>query len=195
MLTKTAALAVAAGALALLAAACSSSPPKAAQAASTHSASASSTPTANPTPQLTDPNGETCPSLDSAGYCGDDDPLTCSTVVDDTGYKNGPLTELRAIAFLDAVLGADLVNVTSGNASNSDLRLLDAMASDMENYHGSKLSDDAEQFYSDEQSYNPGGTDFGPEDTSYATAMEGDILTLDKDCPGAVSLGKQMLNG
>jgi Protein of unknown function (DUF2510) len=160
-----------------------------------NSAVAASASSAAPAPQFTDPNGETCPSLDSAGYCGYDDPLTCSTVVDDTGWNSGPLTERRAIAILDAVLDADLANVTSGNASNSDLRLLDGMAIDMQNYQGSTLSDDAEQFYQDEQSYNPGQTDFGPEDTSYATAMEGDILTLDKDCPGAVSLGKQMVNG
>jgi hypothetical protein len=38
------------------------------------------------------------------------------------------------------------------------------------------------------------GTDFGPEDTSYATAMEGDILTLTKDCPGAFRMSQQMLH-
>jgi hypothetical protein len=91
------------------------------------------------------------------------------------------------------VLTDDALNLSSGNASNDDLRLLDEMASElMGPTPGSQLATDATQFVTDEQSYNPGGTDFGPEDTSYATSMEGDILTLDKDCPEAVHLAKQM---
>ena len=167
----------------------SASPGNSAVAASASSAAAA------PAPQQTDPNGQTCGSLDSLGYCPGDDPMACSTVVDPTGYNNGPLTAERAIAFLDAVLDTDAVNVTDGNASNDDLRLLDEMASELTGpTPGSKLASDASQFVTDEESYNPGQTDFGPEDTSYAIAMEGDILTLDKDCPGAVSLGKQMLS-
>ncbi|MGH3229178.1 MAG: hypothetical protein ACRDOA_11465 [Streptosporangiaceae bacterium] len=118
--------------------------------------------------------------------------LSCSTVIDSTGWNNGPLTEVRAIAIASEVLVADAVNLSAGNASNSDLRLLDAMALEMQNYSGSKLADDANQFASDENSYNPGQTDFGPEDTSYATAMEGDILTLVKDCPSSAVLRTQM---
>jgi hypothetical protein len=151
-------------------------------------------PVASPAPQAaTNPNGETCPALDSAGYCPGYDPIACSTIVDSTGYENGPLSAERALAFMDVVLTTDALNLSSGNASNDDLPLLDEMASELTGpTPGSQLATDATQFASDEQSYNPGGTDFGPEDTSYATAMEGDILALDKDCPGAVHMGQQM---
>lgn len=194
MKTRTAALGLAL-ALSLGLAACGSASP----ATSSHPATAQtsapspSSPAPQAAPQVTDPNGQTCPALDSAGYCPGYDPMACSTIVDPTGYENGPLSVERAIAFLDVVLTDDALNLSSGNASNDDLRLLDEMASElMGPTLGSKLATDATQFVTDEQSYNPGQTDFGPEDTSYATAMEGDILTLDKDCPGAVHMAQQM---
>src|ERR1700688_3614643 len=40
------------------------------------SASAKASPTATPTPELTDPNGQQCVSYDSTGYCPGDDPTT-----------------------------------------------------------------------------------------------------------------------
>jgi hypothetical protein len=161
--------------------------PAPAQPAPSHSALASPAAPAASTPPASTPP----PAAPAAPA----NTLSCSTVVDDTGYKNGPLTAERTIAFLNTVLTTDAVNLSSGNASNDDLRLLDEMATELQNYSGTKLADDASQFVSDEQSYNPGQTDFGPEDTSYATAMEGGILTLDKDCPGAVSMAQQMLHG
>lgn len=130
-MNRTAALAAGAAALALVAlTACGGSPaPKAASPAST---SASSMPVASPAPQAaTDPNGETCPALDSAGYCPGYDPIACSTIVDSTGYENGPLSAERAIAFMDVVLTTDALNLSSGNASNDDLLLLDEMASEL----------------------------------------------------------------
>jgi hypothetical protein len=164
-------------------------------AARTSAPASTSAPAAPASPQFTDPNGETCPAADSLGYCGDDDPnppLACSTVIDPTGWSNGPLTENRAVAIVSAVLVTDGVNLTTGNASNTDLRLLDGETTAMANFSGSQLATDASQFVSDEQSFNPGQTDFGPTDTSYATAMEGDILTLVKDCPGSAALRTQM---
>ena len=43
------------------------------------------------------------------------------------------------------------------------------LATDMENYTGSKLSDDASQYASDEQSYAQPGPSGDPENTAYAT--------------------------
>jgi hypothetical protein len=151
--------------------------------------------TASPVPQVTDANGETCSSFDSTGYCPGDDPLTCTTVLDPTGWNNGPLNEERAIGVLSATLIADGTAILTGNASNSDLRLLDEVALDMKNQSGDQLATDSSQFAEDEDSYNPGQTDFGPEDTSYSEALEKDVLTLVKDCPHAYKLGQQMLNG
>lgn len=76
--------------------------------------------------------------------------------MDSTGYQNGPLSAERAIAFLDLVLTTDALNLSSGNATNDDLRLLDEMASELTGpTPGSQLATDATQFVSDEQLYNP----------------------------------------
>jgi hypothetical protein len=121
--------------------------------------------------------------------------LACSTVIDETGWSNGPLTAERAIAAVSAVFVTDGVNLQTGNPSNTDLNLLDSQAMALENYSGSQLADDANKFKNDENSYNPGQTDFGPADTAYATQMNGDILKLVADCPGSAALRDQMLHG
>jgi hypothetical protein len=147
---------------------------------------------APPSPQFTDPNGETCPAPDSLGYCGDDDPLACSTVIDATGWANGPLTELRAVAILSEYLISATPEIMSGTLDDSELTALGGVALDMKNYQGSQLSTDAGQFASDEQSYESPGPSGDPADTAYALPLEKDILILVKDCPAAQRLGQQM---
>jgi hypothetical protein len=73
----------------------------------------------------------------------------------------------------------------SGTPSSDDASILDAAALDLENYSGTRLADDASQFVSDEQSYNPSG----PVDSSYASAVQRDIRHLLRDCPGAMAEG------
>ena len=66
--------------------------------------------------------------------------------------------------------------------TDTDTTILTGAGQDLENYHGDKLADDGEQYYQDEQSYNPSG----PVDTSYASALVTDIGALEKDCPNAL---------
>ena len=158
-----------------------------------HSRSAA---TANP--QVTDAYGQACAALDNQGYCPGDDPsppLECSTVIDSTGWKNGPLTELRAIAFLAGYETHIAPAINAGTLDDTELHTLGGLALDMKNYTGSQLSDDASQFASDEESYSQPGPSGGPQDTAYALPMLKDILQLVKDCPGAYSLSKQMFGG
>lgn len=72
-----------------------------------------------------------------------------------------------------------------GTPSNDDTTILEAAALDLENYSGTQLANDASQFVSDEQNYNPSG----PVDDTYASAVQADIRTLLKDCPGAAAEG------
>ena len=122
-----------------------------------------------------------------------DNALACSTVIDDTGWKNGPLTELRAIAILSDYMTQRALPIIGGTLDDSELTVMGGLATDMENYSGSNLSDNASQYASDEQSYAQPGPSGDPENTAFATPMMKDILLLVKDCPGAYSLGKQML--
>ncbi len=166
---------------------------------STHSArAAAASPTAVAAPEVTDQAGQTCSAFDSTGYCPGDDPVTCDTVLDPTGWANGPLTEVRAIAIAAAVADTDFTGIIAGTLSNSELRLLDDAAYEMKYGSGNRtgqLGNDSLQFASDEVSFNPGQTDFGPEDTAYSESLTKDIVVLVKDCPHAYKLGKQMANG
>jgi hypothetical protein len=83
--------------------------------------------------------------------------------------------------------------IIGGTLDDSELTVMGGLATDMENYSGSNLSDNASQYASDEQSYAQQGPSGDPENTAFATPMMKDILLLVKDCPGAYSLGKQML--
>jgi hypothetical protein len=152
----------------------------------------------HPAPQVTDAEGVTCTAFDSTGFCPGDDPMTCDTVLDPTGWSNGPLTEVRAIGIAAAVADTDFTGIVEGTLSNTELHLLDFVASEI-NSSGVNTSDqlgqDSNQFASDESSFNPGGTDFGPEDTAYSEAMTKDIVVLVKDCPHAYKLGQQMAHG
>lgn len=143
---------------------------------------------------MTDPNGQQCDSLDSAGYCPGDDPPTCSTVLDPTGYNNGPLDVNRAIGFLTAMLLFDGIgNITDGTPSADDAQILDNMAAEFGGIgQGDKLADDASQFASDEQSYDPDNP--SSVDLAYAHPLISDILALQRDCPAGEQLGIQMLH-
>lgn len=117
--------------------------------------------------------------------------LACSTVLDPTGYNNGPLATNIAIAYLtDMELTDGVANIPAGTPSSADTNILDSMATELENYSGNKLSADAEQFSEDEQDYNPDS----PVDTSYAQPLLQDIIALEKDCPQGTVLGEHWRN-
>jgi hypothetical protein len=117
--------------------------------------------------------------------------LTCATVVDSTGYQNGPLTTNIAVAFLtDMELTDGVASIPAGTPSSDDTNILNTMATELANYSGSQLSTDAEQFSQDEQGYNPDG----PVDTSYAQPLDQDIIALERDCPQGTTLGEQWRN-
>ena len=118
--------------------------------------------------------------------------LKCHSVVDPTGYKNGPLTTDLAIAFLTKLqLAADAASIPRGKPTRAVTRTLDVMAVELMGYSGSKLSDDAQAFAVAEENYNPDG----PVDTSYVKRMSGDILALQRDCPAGARLGRQWRAG
>lgn len=118
--------------------------------------------------------------------------LKCRSVVDSTGYKNGPLTTDLAIAFLTKLqLAADAATIPSGRPTHAVTRTLDVMAVELMGYSGSKLSDDAQAFAVAEENYDPDG----PVDASYAHPMSGDILALERDCPAGMRLGRRWRDG
>jgi predicted small lipoprotein YifL len=115
--------------------------------------------------------------------------LTCSTVVDQggNGLTGTNLTAQHVIADLETMLLADGIRnlEPGGTPSADDATILDATALDLENYSGTQLANDASQFVSDEQNYDPSG----PVDDTYATVVQADIRALLKDCPGAAAEG------
>jgi hypothetical protein len=114
--------------------------------------------------------------------------LRCGSVVDSTGYKQGPLTTDLAVAFLTHLqLTGGAADIPSGRPTSADTSTLDTMAVELMGYSGSRLSDDAEAFAVAELNYNPGG----PVDTSYAQGLDTDILALQRDCPDGMRLGAQ----
>ena len=118
--------------------------------------------------------------------------LKCRSVVDSTGYKNGPLTTDLAIAFLTKTqLAADAASIPRGRPTHAVTRTLDVMAVELMGYSGSKLSDDAQAFAVAEENYDPDG----PVDTSYARPMSRDILALERDCPAGMRLGRRWRDG
>ncbi|HXL87457.1 MAG TPA: hypothetical protein VN969_00495 [Streptosporangiaceae bacterium] len=112
--------------------------------------------------------------------------LTCSTVLDPHGYDNGPLTTNTAIGYLTYLqLTRWAANIPKGTPGETDINILVTMAGELENYSGSSLSTDAEQFVLDEQGYNPDG----PIAVSYAQPLKNDISALMRDCPDGAKLG------
>jgi hypothetical protein len=114
--------------------------------------------------------------------------LRCGSVVDSTGYRQGPLTTDLAVAFLTRLqLTGGAADIPRGRPTSADTSTLDTMAVELMGYSGSRLSDDAEAFAVAELNYNPDG----PVDTSYARPLDTDILALQRDCPDGMRLGVQ----
>lgn len=168
---------------------------------STATAASASTPraaasTEAPAPaQQADPNGQQCPALDAGGYCPGYDPMSCTTVVDPAGYRNGPLDVNRAVAFLTVMLTEDgLVNIPAGTPSADDAQILDSMASVLTGpTPGSQLSTDAAQFSADELAYNPDNA--ASVNLAEAHPLISDIEALQHDCPAGLKEGAQMIAG
>lgn len=139
-----------------------------------------------------------CGSGTGPGAVGDGNPaspgvvLKCHSVVDSTGYKNGPLTADLAIASLIRMqLVSGAASIPRGRPTAADTSTLDIMAVELMGYSGSELSDDAQAFAVAEENYNPDG----PVDTSYARALNRDIVALGRDCPAGLRLGRQWRAG
>jgi hypothetical protein len=114
--------------------------------------------------------------------------LNCGRVVDPTGFQAGPLTVNRAVGLLaEMELDGGAASIPRGRPTYGDTSTLDIMSVELMGYSGSKLSDDAEAFARAELNYNPDG----PVETSYARPLEGDIATLERDCPDGIRLGRQ----
>jgi len=114
--------------------------------------------------------------------------LQCGSVLDPTGYKNGPLTTDLVVASLTQMqLAGGTVRIPRGRPTSSDTSTLDTMSVELMGYAGNKLSDDAEAFAVAEFNYDPEG----PVDDSYARPLEADIRALESDCPEGARLGRQ----
>jgi len=114
--------------------------------------------------------------------------LTCSTVVDSTGYRDGPLSVGLAIAELTEMQLTDgSVDIPRGRPSAADTNMLDTMSVELVGYSGNKLSSDATAFAIAEDNYNPEG----PVETAYVGPLDADISALQADCPAATALGQQ----
>jgi hypothetical protein len=132
--------------------------------------------------------------------------LTCTTVVaPDPSVDNLSVSGLesegfpaqlnaeQAIGLLEAMtIGDGLVNITAGTPNSFDTVILDAADMSLKNYSTSatKLGTDAQQYASDEESYNPDG----PVDASYAKQLLADITTLMGDCHGALKWAMRVLH-
>ena len=114
--------------------------------------------------------------------------LRCGSVVDPTGYEQGPLTTNLAVAFLTQLgLTGGTRDIPSGRPTSADTSTLDTMAVELMGYSGSRLSDDAEAFAVAEMNYDPAGQ----VDTSYVPQLDTEILALQRDCPDGTKLGAQ----
>jgi hypothetical protein len=120
-------------------------------------------------------------------------PLTCGTKVG-TSQAGTPLTVTQMIANLDAVFRTDTTALDQGIVSDNASNVLIGAAMGIGGYSGNKLSNDAAQFSQDEAAYNP-GPDPSEVNTSAATAMLGDILTLTADCPKAYKISQGLAGG
>lgn len=112
--------------------------------------------------------------------------LHCGSVVDSTGYRQGPLTASLAVASLTAMpLAGAPASVSGGPPAGAYATTLDTMAVELMGYSGTKLADDAQAFAASEVGYNPAG----PVDPSYARPLGEYIRALQRDCPGGARLG------
>ncbi len=122
-----------------------------------------------------------------AGHGGDAArTLHCGSVVDSTGYRQGPLTASLAVASLTAMpLAGAPAGISGARPTSADVSTLDTMAVELMGYSGTRLADDAQAFAASEVGYNPGG----PVDPSYARSLDAGIRALQRDCPGGARLG------
>lgn len=112
--------------------------------------------------------------------------LHCGSVVDSTGYRQGPLTASLAVASLTAMpLAGAPAGIAGARPTSADVSTLDTMAVELMGYSGTRLADDAQAFAASEVGYNPGG----PVDPSYARSLDAGIRALQRDCPGGARLG------
>lgn len=132
------------------------------------------------------------PAAASGGTAAPGNVLRCSSVVDSTGYKHGPLTTDLAVAYLtDMQLTGGGARISRGKPTAADTSTLDTTAVELMGFSGSKLSGDAEAFAQAELNYNPDG----PVYTSYARPLDLAILLLQRDCPDGAQLGRQWRAG
>jgi hypothetical protein len=114
----------------------------------------------------------------AAVYTPPPNPLSCSTDVGNAADGSN-LTAFQVITGLEVMLIIDgTANLPAGNPSTDDISILESGQQSLLNYTSGPLAADAYQFVQDEESYGPGGND----DTSYAKALAGGILTLAHDC-------------
>jgi hypothetical protein len=112
--------------------------------------------------------------------------LHCGSVVDSTGYRQGPLTASLAVASLTAMpLAGAAAGISGGRPTSADVSTLDTMAVELMGYSGSKLAADAQAFAASEVGYNPAG----PVNPAYARPLDAGIRALQRDCPGGARLG------
>lgn len=112
--------------------------------------------------------------------------LHCGSVVDSTGYRQGPLTASLAVASLTAMpLAGAAAGISGGRPTSADASTLDTMAVELMGYSGSKLAADAQAFAASEVGYNPAG----PVNPAYARPLDAGIRALQRDCPGGARLG------
>jgi hypothetical protein len=178
-----------------LVAGCGGSSPSATHTASAAAAATATATSPAPVPQVTDQNGMTCAAFDSTGNCPGDDPMTCDSVIDPSGYSNGPLTEVRAIAIVAAVLDTDFTGLIEGTLTDTEMHLLNTIAAEFKISQANtndQLGQDSTNYANDETSYANGNGDTGPQDTAYAGSVSKDLIVLVKDCPHAYKLGKEM---
>lgn len=176
-----------------LAAGCSSA------SSASHTATAAATTAVAAPSETTDPSGQTCPSLDSLGYCPGDDPtptptLTCSTTVGQDDHGNNVSAE-QAIGYLVAMDLADgITDITTGNPSTQDMTVLafvyENLVSTAQGDSG-KLASDAQAFGTNLENFTGGSLSIeaqnwaGAGQTAYSKAVLDSINTLMKDCPGS----------
>ena len=122
--------------------------------------------------------------------------LTCHSQADPEGiYWQSSVTVKRVIGYVLATMTLDAGNITSGNLSSNDSKILDNAGGALREVGGQEttaLSNDTYTFGSDEQAYNPSG---GPTDPSYTQRLIDDEQALVKDCPGAKAVAVNMENG
>jgi hypothetical protein len=98
-------------------------------------------------------------------------PLDCNTVVDP-----GP----PSAAAQQVISGLSAVSISPATVpSQTDASILDTASSDLINYSGTRLANDASQFVQDEQSFDPSGS----VEVSLASTVQADITALTRDCP------------